>query len=96
MLREEPNLWVVHVDVGFKGLIRRLGWSAWFEPIFEWLSSSELKDRLISWKYVQPINADKGGSQLLLKGPKTKLTELHPADLADILTDLGTDERIAV
>ena len=96
LLREEPNLWVVHVDVGFKGLIRRLGWSGWFEPAVKWFFSYELKDKLISWKYVQPITADKGGSQLSLKGPKTKLTELHPADLADILTDLGTDERLAV
>jgi len=96
LLREEPNLWVVHVDIGFKGLVRRLGWSAWFEPAVKWLFSYELKDRFISWKHVQPISADKGGSQLSLKGPKTKLTELHPADLADILIDLGTDERLAV
>ncbi len=96
LLREEPNLWVVHVDVGFKGLIRRLGWSRWFEPMIKWLFSYEMKDRLISWKYVQPINADKGGGHLSLKGPKTKLTELHPADLADILTDLGTDERLSI
>lgn len=96
LLREESKLWVVHVDVGFKGLVRRLGWSRWLEPMVKWLFSYELKDKLISWKYVQPVNADKGGSQLSLKGHKTKLTELHPADLADILVDLGTDERLAV
>lgn len=96
LLRETPSLWVVHVDVGIKGLVRRLGWSGWLEPMIVWIFSEELREKLISWKYVQPINADKGGSQLSLKGPKTKLTELHPADLADILTDLGVDERVSI
>lgn len=26
LLREDTNLWLVHIDVGIKGLLRRLGW----------------------------------------------------------------------
>lgn len=96
LLREEPNLWVVHMDIGFKGLIRRLGWSVPVEFMVRWLFSYELKEKLISWKFVQPITTDKGAGQLSLKAPGSRLSDLHPADLADILGDLGTDERVVI
>src|SRR3989339_1196498 len=95
-LREGPNFWLVHMDIGFKGLLRRLGWLRQAERIFRWLFSVELKERLISWKYIQPISSAGAGESLLLKVPQTKLSELHPADLAEILVDLGTDERVGI
>lgn len=95
-LREELNLWVVHIDVGFKGLIRRLGWSRPAEFLIRWLFSYELKEHLIQWKFVQPVSADQRAGNLALKTSSAKLAELHPADVADILQDLGTDERVVV
>ena len=94
-LRENQNLWLVHMDVGFKGLLRRLGWQRVVEPVLHWLFSYAFKDRFISWKYVQSVTPSRAES-LALKVPQTKLAELHPADLADILGDLGTDERIMI
>ena len=97
LLKEELKFWLVHVDVGVKGLIRRLGWSRAVEPVFRWLFGYEMKDNFISWKYVQPIIPEGGTGHLALKTPNTtKLSELHPADLADIVADLGVEERDAV
>ena len=96
LLKEDLKLWVVHVDIGFTGLIRRLGWGCWFGPLVKLISSYELKDRLIPWKFVQPVSSKIGFNALALKVHHSKLSELHPADLADILIDLGTDERISI
>lgn len=96
LLREELNLWVVHVDVGITGIIRRLGWLKFFNFITRLLSSYQMEDQLISWKFVQPVTSGVNLDALSLKVHHSKLTELHPADLADILIDLGTDERIAI
>lgn len=95
-LREDLNLWVVHIDVGFKGLIRRLGWARPVEFLIRWLFSYDLKDHLIQWKFVQPVNADQHTGNLALKTTGAKLAELHPADVADILQELGTEERVVV
>jgi len=94
LLKENSNLWVAHMDVGFKGFLRRLGWLRLVEFVSRWLFSYEMKDKFISWKYVQPITTS--DKSLCLKIPHSKLAELHPADLADILLDLGTDERITI
>jgi CBS domain-containing protein len=97
MLREKENMWLVHMDVGYKGLVRRLGIDRPVETFMRWLFSYEMKDRLISWKFVQPIISAPGGSAYFsVKTQNMNLSDLHPADIADILEGLGTNERIAV
>lgn len=94
LLREDTNLWLVHIDVGMKGLLRRMGWLDFIARVFEWLFSYELEDKFISWKYTQAVPTPGTPSLPYLQIPSTKLSELHPADLAEILADLGNDERI--
>jgi CBS domain-containing protein len=97
LLKENSNLWLAHVDIGFKGLLRRLGWLKPFEFVSLWLFSYEIKDRFISWKYVQPISEQNiVKTPLQLKIPHARLNEIHPADLAEILVDLGSEERIII
>lgn len=96
ILRDGLKLWLVHVDVGFKGLMRRLGWLKTFSYLVDWLFSYKLKDKLIPWKYVEPISTARDYAPLSLKVTHSRLSELHPADLADILIDLGTEERIVI
>jgi len=96
ILREGLSLWVVHMDIGITGLLRRLGVINIFEFLIKLVSSYEIKDKLISWKYVQPINGPVGTDALALKVHHSRLAELHPADIADILIDLGTEERLNI
>jgi CBS domain-containing protein len=97
MLREKESMWLVHMDVGYKGLVRRLGIGRLVEKFMRWLFSYEMKDRLISWKFVQPIISETGGSAYFsVKTQNMNLSDLHPADIADILEGLGINERIAV
>ena len=96
LLKEDSKLWIVHVDVGITGLLRRMGWLRFLNFIVNLVSSIELEDRLIPWKFVQPITPAIGYEALSLKVHHSRLAELHPADLADILIDLGSEERIDI
>jgi CBS domain-containing protein len=94
--KESTNLWVVHIDIGSKGILRRLGFLRLVNAAFRWVTDRDLKDEFVSWKYVQPTATTSVYSSVQLKTDASKLSEIHPADLADILEDLGTDERITL
>ncbi len=94
--RDNSNLWLVHIDIGTKGLLRRLGWLRPVNALFRWLVDRDIKDKFVSWKYVQPTTTTNVYGSLRLTTDASKLSEIHPADLADILEDLGTDERISL
>jgi len=96
LLREKMSLWVIHVDIGVKGLLRRLGWLTFFNSLIKWLIGYEIRDKFIPWKFVHPIGAADQFKSLSITVPQSKLYELHPADLADIMVDLGTEERINI
>ena len=92
-LRMNGHLRLVHVDVGFRGLMRRVGWENAVDRTLRWLFSYELPNQFISWKYVQLLS---GTDLLQLSVSQKKLMHLHPADLADIIEDLSGRERSAM
>lgn len=92
-LKIDLHLRLVHVDVGFRGLMRRVGWERLVDRVLQWLFSYNLPNQFISWKFVQLLS----GSDLLhLSISQKKLSHLHPADLADIIEDLSGRERSAI
>lgn len=93
-LEVKGQLRVAHVDVGFRGLIRRLGW----EPLVDGAvrlvrrEAGYLRsDHLVSWKLVQPL--DRSPGRVRLEVAQRMLAALHPADLAEIMEDLDRDQR---
>jgi len=92
-LRVDSRLRLVHVDVGFRGLMRRVGWEKMVDQALRWLFSYDLPNQFISWKYVQVLS---GSDLLQLSVSQKKLSHLHPADLADIIEDLSGRERSAI
>jgi magnesium transporter len=94
--KESTNLWVVHIDIGIKGILRRLGFLKTINAAFHWVTDRDIKDEFVSWKYVQPTATESANASVQMRTDASKLSEIHPADLADILEDLGTDERIAL
>ncbi len=92
-LRMDSHLRLVHVDVGFRGLMRRVGWERGVDKALHWLFSYDLPNQFISWKYVQLLS---GSGLLQLSVSQKKLSHLHPADLADIIEDLSSPERSAI
>ncbi len=85
--------WVVHVDVGFTGLLRRLGWEGVVKPFARSVGRG-LQDELISWKFVQPVSSNaKLLEPVRLTVGAQRLNELHPGELADILEELDHQQR---
>jgi CBS domain-containing protein len=90
------DLHLVHVEVGLRGLVRRLGWSEVVDGVVRRLSPHArylAADRLISWRYVQPLALDVAGGAVQLTVARRQLRQLHPAQLADILNELDGRER---
>lgn len=92
-LNIDSRLRLVHVDVGFRGLMRRVGWEKAVSHLLHWLSSYDLTNQFISWQYVQLLS---GSDLLRLSVSQKKLSPLHPADLADIIEDLSGRDRSAI
>ncbi|MFH0809391.1 MAG: CBS domain-containing protein [Pseudomonadota bacterium] len=86
------NAILVAVDVGTRGILRRLGIEKGGEGLLR-LFKTELRQNLISWQYIQPLH-DKL-SHIALTVPRQLLAELHPADLAELITHISHDEGAA-
>lgn len=88
--------WVVHVDVGFSGLLRRLGWETPVKGL-SGLLGRKITDELISWKFVQIVSTgEQVKAPVRLTVGAQRMADLHPGELADIIEDLDASQRRAV
>jgi magnesium transporter len=88
LLRLNGLFFVANVDVGGLGLLRRLG----LVKVVQWLVrrfGRELRPNVISWDAVEVLS---GNQAMQLRVPSDKISELHPADLAEIISDLSRTE----
>lgn len=79
------DYYIIGVDIGINGLFRRLGIekvSKRFHP----------QDNIINWKEIDSLDF----SNLKLKVSKKKLRRLHPAEIADIVDELGLTDSMNI
>lgn len=76
---------LVGVDVGFGSLLRRLGPARW--------RTRPTPDAVIDWASVHSFGTKAGREGAQLSGHRDDLNTLRPAELADLLEDLGRRER---
>lgn len=84
---------VIAVDVGLEGLLRRLGVA---KPIKTFLDVFKvtLPNKLILWDEVETV--DFGHAGIKLSSPYSKLSTLHVSDLADIIEDMDAKMQVEV
>jgi magnesium transporter len=87
------RLCLVAADIGLGGLLRRLGIEARGEKLFS-LFHYKLQQRLIGWHYLQPIEPKL--TRLTLTMDRQTVPTLHPADLAQIISEVSQRERAAI
>ena len=85
--------YVVAVDVGAEGLLRRLGVAETVKSIAS-VMRLPVPSKFILWDDVDTL--DTSTLNIKLGKPLTKLQMLHPSDLADIIEDLGRSDRTQV
>ncbi|PKO21310.1 MAG: magnesium transporter MgtE [Chloroflexi bacterium HGW-Chloroflexi-1] len=88
LARVNGHFYVANVDIGGLGLLRRLGPARMAEKVARRLGR-KLTPGIISWEDVELLPGDQ---PIRLKVASDKITDLHPADLAEIISDLSRAE----
>ncbi len=81
----DEKLCIFSVDIGLRGLLRRLGYERFGERFAQFIGR-EIPHSEISWDYVQPLEPN--SSRLALNIARNQMNEMHPADLADIIENI--------
>ena len=80
---------LVAVDVGMRGIMRRMGFERGGEDFLK-IFSKRLPLNLISWAYIQPLEPKL--TKISLTVPRQMVSELHPADIAEIISQVSHKE----
>jgi magnesium transporter len=88
LARVNGHFYVANVDIGGLGLLRRLGLGNAVQKVAGRLGR-RLASGMISWDDVELLSGDQ---PLRLRVPGDRIADLHPADLAEILSDLSRSE----
>jgi sporulation protein YlmC with PRC-barrel domain len=88
LTRVNGSVYIANVDVSGAGLIRRLGLGGLADRLSSRPRASDLPST-ISWDNIELLSSDQ---PMRLKVPSSRMADLHPADLAEILSDLTRQE----
>jgi len=91
---EYQVLWVLDVDVGIRSVLRRLARGI-IPPTWIRKLQARIPPRSIRWEYCNILEPDPQ-RRLRLNISNKLLEGMHPADLADIVEDLGPADREAI
>jgi CBS domain-containing protein/sporulation protein YlmC with PRC-barrel domain len=80
--KKGDDLYLVGVDVGFLGILRRIGLEELFLNISYFLKI-KIKPKFLSWADIQPLELTRG--LVTIRKKEEKLNRLLPEDLADYL-----------
>jgi len=99
LLVVDHALMIAHVDIGSRGLLRRLGFEKiidltvkLFNPQARYLKN----EHLISWKHIQPLTINPVSMTIKVDLPQKNLASIPAADLGDIFLDLNINHQIAL
>jgi len=99
LLKVDRDLVIAHVDIGPRGLVRRLGWEKPVDIIMQFVSKNSkylTKDELVAWKYVQPVTVNPASMTMKLSVPEKQIFSIPAADLGDIIFDLNPNQRMGL
>jgi magnesium transporter len=101
LVESAAGMLLVGADIGIRGILRRLGLEGAAKWLFR-LLGRDLPMVLVSWEVVAPLgttgDSDHPGADdaVRLRISGRRISKLHPADIADIVEELGAKERKTV
>ena len=99
LLRVDHQLYLAHVDVGFRGLVRRLGWASFVDSIVKAFNRQAVylkEEEFISWRHSQVLTLGRNKNVLRSAMARQKLSKIPPTQLADIMEDLDIFEKLSL
>lgn len=93
LAKVDNEIRLIAADVGMAGMLRRLG----FEGPVIWLMGlfrKSLQPSLIGWNFLEFLRAEKEKGRLTI--PHKRVEELHPSDIASILSEVHSKDRMAI
>ena len=91
--------YLAHVDVGLRGLVRRLEWDKFVDGIVRMFDSKSPylnEEELVSWKNAQMLTVGDKKNVLRLSVARKKLARIPPTELAEIMQDLDIFEKFSL
>jgi magnesium transporter len=89
LAKVDQDVRLIAADVGFKGMLRRLGLAeiaGWIAGLFR----RQLHEKLIGWDHVQSLSGGK------IAIPTQQITDLHPADVAQIISQVQSEKKAEI
>ena len=83
---------VVGVDAGIRGILRRLGIERKSEKFYHFIGKT-LPQNIIRWSFIQPLEPRL--SKISLTIPRQMISDMHPADIADIISKVPHEQRVS-
>jgi CBS domain-containing protein/sporulation protein YlmC with PRC-barrel domain len=84
---------LVAVDVGIRGILRRLGIERKSEKFYR-VFGKTLPHNLIRWSYIQPLEPRLTTISLIV--PRQMISALHPSDIADIISKVPYEQGLSL
>jgi len=98
-LKVDNELRIAHVDIGLRGMVRRLGWQTFIDSIIELIkphASYLAKESFLAWKYVQPLSVHPDNGTIQLNVSQGQIKSIPPPDLSEMLKELDPYQRAAL
>ena len=98
LLQLGTELRLHQVDVGLRGIVRRLGWQWWVDPFVEtFLARTEyMRDHLIGWSFIQPLAINQRMGTLKLTIDRKQLALIPHEDFLDLFLNMDLPSRLAM
>lgn len=90
---QKDHACLVAVDVGIRGILRRLGVERNSEKVYRMFGKT-LSYNLIRWGYIQPLEPRLTTISLIV--PRQMISALHPSDIADIISKVPHEQAVAL
>ncbi len=91
------DAYLAHVDIGTRGLLRRLGYERVVAEGIRLLTDVRLKEHLVAWKHLHllpsGVEDPHQAAMVKLNVSQSRITDLHPAEVADLLEELDARTR---
>ncbi len=95
LIYSNGTLVFAHVEVGTLGILRRLHFDRSVNFLMNWFLDHTVKEKFVTWKHLEVLSPGGVPGGVRISGAPERFSDIHPAELADIMEELGVRDRKA-